>query len=232
MVTALILSGGVGTRFGDKIPKQYLVVDGKPIIGFSLDTFQENENTNQIVIVASPEWNDFILKYVKENGISKFMGFAAAGASRQHSILHGLRKILELGGAERDVVVIHDAVRPCVGHALIDECVRVLERYDMSMPVIPVKDTAYLSDNGRTISALLQRDRLFAGQAPEGCHLGSYYRVNAQLSDERLSAVRGTCAIGYEHGLSVGMFPGSESNIKITTQNDMDNFRFQRRGKS
>lgn len=224
MVTALILSGGTGTRLGGAIPKQYLLVNDKPIIGYCMNVFQTNANITNIVIVADFSWWEMLQKYIKENNILKFVGFADAGQSRQHSILNGLHCIHDLGGKPEDLVIIHDAARPCVSTEIIDQCISLLEDYDCSMPVISVKDTVYMSEDGKHIASLLNRDHLFAGQAPEGCHLGSYLAINERLTDEELERIRGTCAIAYEKGLKVGLFSGSENNYKITTKDDYNKF--------
>ena len=225
MAVAVILSGGSGVRLGGDVPKQYLKVGGKPVIGYCLDTFQQVPEIAGIYVVADPAWRKEILEYTRKGHIGKFAGFADAGASRQHSILNGLRRVREAGADDRTEVIIHDAARPCVTEEIIRDCIRVLAEYDCSMPVIPVKDTVYLSDDGKEITGLLNRDRVRAGQAPEGCHLGSYLAVNEQLADEELGAVRGTSAIAFEKGLTVGLFPGSEQNYKITTGRDLEQFQ-------
>ncbi|MBQ6743544.1 MAG: 2-C-methyl-D-erythritol 4-phosphate cytidylyltransferase [Acidaminococcaceae bacterium] len=229
MVTALILSGGTGTRLGGSIPKQYLLVNNKPIIGYCMDTFQANSTITNIVIVADCSWWNMLQEYIHDYDISKFVGFANAGQSRQHSILNGLRCIRDLGGKPEDLVVIHDAARPCVSTEIINQCISLLEDFDCSMPVISVKDTVYVSEDGKNINSLLNRDYLFAGQAPEGCHLGTYLAINEALTDEELEQIRGTCAIAYDKGLKVGLFPGSEKNYKITTKDDYNKFVMEMR---
>ena len=228
MAVALILSGGTGTRMGMDMPKQYIKVGDKPIIGYCLDIFQDITEITSIVIVADPSWHEMLKEYIDENNIHKFMHFAEAGESRQHSILNGLKCIKQCGVEENEFVIIHDAARPCVSKNIISTCICLLNQYDCSMPVISVKDTVYLSNDGMTISELLNRDRLFAGQAPEGCHLGSYLAINEALTDEELRMVRGTSAIAFEKGLTVGLFPGEESNYKITTKEDLEEFRLER----
>lgn len=224
MVTALVLSGGTGTRFDSGIPKQYLSVNGKPIIAYCLDVFQADNNISQIVIVAEKRWREQIQEYIKHSQITKFSAFSEAGKSRQHSIFHGLLTIREMGGRDDDLVIIHDAARPCVTFDIINKCISVLYEYDCAMPVITPKDTIYISKDGKTISTLLNRDTLYAGQAPEGCHLGSYLKINEELSDKEMELIRGTSAIAFEKGLSVGLFAGSEKNYKITTKEDFNKF--------
>lgn len=225
---AIILSGGVGVRLGGNIPKQYIEVNNRPIIGYCLDTFQRNNQIDKIVIVISDEWKEPITSYIIANQITKFISFASAGKSRQHSILNGLEACKTLGAEENDRVIIHDAARPNVDDDLINGCLSTLESYDNAMPVITVKDTVYYSEDGKNIKSLLNRDNIYAGQAPESCHFGSYYRINKSLSDDQLSAVRGTSAIAYENGLTVGLFKGKEHNYKITTMEDLNKFRLEK----
>ncbi len=227
MVHALILSGGSGQRFGKDKPKQYIEIDGKPIIGYSLDVFQKNSEIDTITIVLTDEWENYINSYIRDNKIDKFLAFARSGCSRQHSILSGLEKVFSYHPKEDDLVVIHDAARPCVSNEIIHECIDTLKHFSMSMPVIEVKDTIYYSENGSTISKLLNRDCLFAGQAPEGCHLGSYLEINRKMTDAELFSIRGTCEAGYKFGLSVGIFQGDEGNYKITVPQDYEKFKMQ-----
>ncbi|MBR1821156.1 MAG: 2-C-methyl-D-erythritol 4-phosphate cytidylyltransferase [Clostridia bacterium] len=227
MATAIVLSGGTGTRFGSETPKQYLCVQGKPIIGYCLDTFQHSELIQSIVIVANSRWHDFLKEYIEDNKLTKFVCFAEAGRSRQRSIVNGLNQVKNHGVSDDEKIIIHDAARPFVTEDLIASCIQILDEYDCSMPVVSVKDTVYYSEDGEKISSLLNRDKLFAGQAPEGCHLGTYLAINTELTDDELDAVRGTSAIAFEKGLSIGLFPGSERNYKITTIEDYEKFRLE-----
>lgn len=161
MNVAIILAGGTGTRLGGDIPKQYIVVSGKPIITYCLEKFEKNAHIDSIVIVAAEEWRSFIRKNMK--GISKFSRFAPAGSSRQQSILNGMNAC----DTDTSAVIIHDAARPNVSDRIISECILGLEKYDGVMPFLPVKDTIYYSETGVQISSLLNRDQLVAGQAPE-----------------------------------------------------------------
>ena len=224
MVYTLILSGGKGVRLGTDIPKQYIEVNKKPIIGYCIDEFQKHPLVDRIVIVSALEWNDLLQSYISAEKINKCIGFANSGISRQHSILSGLSRIKELGGRADDKIIIHDAARPRVSPELITRCISILEHYDCAMPVLPMKDTVYLSEDGRKITSLLNRETIFAGQAPEGVHLGTYYNINICLTDEELCMVKGTSSIAFQKGLSVGLFPGDESNYKITTIEDLNRF--------
>lgn len=225
MIYALVLSGGKGIRLGNNIPKQYLKVGDKPIIGYSLEIFQKHPQIDGIVIVADDSWQAYIKEFIDSSSINKFCFFAPSGISRTHSILNGLNVMKDNGIEDNSIVIIHDAARPNVNEDIIDGCIRELDKCDCAMPVIPIKDTVYLSEDGRSITSLLNRNYLCAGQAPESVRLGQYRELICSLSDEELSSISGTSAIVYKNGLKVNLFSGDEKNYKITTISDLEKFR-------
>lgn len=225
MVYALILSGGKGVRLGNDRPKQYLEIGNKPIIGYSLDAFQKHSGIDGIVIVADSLWQDYISAYVENNSIDKFVLFAPAGQSRTHSILNGLKIMKEYGMDDDSIVIVHDAARPNVTDEIIDNCINLMTEFDCVMPVIPVKDTVYMSEDKKTISSLLNRSTLWAGQAPESVRLGQYLSIIQNMTDDELCSISGTSAVVYEKGFNVGLFDGDEANYKITTVSDLEKFR-------
>lgn len=225
MTTAIILSGGSGTRLGGDIPKQYLEVSGQPIIMHGLGCFEKHPAIDSIIIVAAGAWQGFLSTHLQAAGISKFKGFAEAGRTRQHSIWNGLQAAKASGTQDTDGVIIHDAARPHVSCCLLDACIDALEVADGALPVIPAKDTLYLSHSGACIDGLLNRDEIFAGQAPESFNFGKYYVIHATATDEQLAATRGSCEIAHRHGMKIKLVPGDENNYKITTKVDLEKFQ-------
>lgn len=219
MNTAIVLAGGTGTRLGGNIPKQYLEVGNKPVITYCLDKFEVNQLIDEIVIVAAEEWCQFILENIVN--ISKFRCFAPAGSSRQHSIINGMRA----ASPQTERVVIHDAARPNVSDDTITQCILGLDECDGVMPVLPVKDTIYYSETGEQISSLLNRDQLFAGQAPESFLFNKYLSIHNNMTEEQLGSVRGSSEIAYRYGLKIKLIHGDEHNYKITTMADLEKFR-------
>ena len=224
---ALILAGGRSIRLGGNIPKQYLEAGKKPIIVYCLEKFEIEQSISQIIIVAAKEWHNAIQEWVNKYNISKFKAFAAAGSSRQHSIVNGMNKAIELGGKTDDNIIIHDAARPNISLKLIRDCCNGLKVYDGIMPVLPIKDATYLSKDGKHISSLLNRNYLFRGQAPEGFILGKYYALHIGMSEHDLETIYGSSEIAYKKGLNIGLIPGDEHNYKITTMADLEKFRLE-----
>ena len=220
MNIAVVLSGGTGTRLGSEIPKQYIRVNGKTIISYCLDVLEKCEMIDGIQIVADESWQDMI----KGDSLSKFRGFSKPGANRQLSIFSALEDIKRYA-KEDDVVVIHDAARPCVTEEIFAELIRACGEHDGALPVLPMKDTVYLSEDGSSIASLLNRSQIFAGQAPEAFLFGKYYDANVRLLPEAILKINGSTETAIMAGMDVVMIAGDEKNFKITTVQDLERFQ-------
>ena len=220
MNIALVLAGGTGTRLGADIPKQYIEVRGKMIIDYCLETMEHSNDIAEVWIVADEMWREHIKK------VDKFKGYACPGRNRQLSIYNGLKAIEEsLDDKEKEVnVLIHDAARPFLTEKLIRECVKAVEGHDGVLPVLPMKDTVYYSEDGKVISSLINRDKLYAGQAPELFRLQPYIQANEALLPDKILLVNGSTEPAIMAGMDIVMIPGDENNYKITTKTDMKRF--------
>lgn len=225
MNIAIILSGGIGTRLGASIPKQYIEVDGKPIISYCVETFSKRKEIDRIIIGAAESWIDYLRDKLAH--IEKPIHYAAPGETRQLSIFNALKKAKWLGVSDNDIVIIHDAARPLVTDHIIDQCIDGIakDHYDGVLPVIHMKDTIYLSENGKDIKQLLNRDQLFAGQAPESFLFGKYMKIHEIMPIDQVAAIKGSTEIAYKGGMNVKLAEGSEMNFKITTPEDLVNFK-------
>lgn len=225
MIIALILSGGTGQRLGSDLPKQYIEVNGRPVISYSIECLFRHERIDAIQIVAEPVWQEQIRKWLKADGFDrKFRGFSDPGKNRQLSILHGLENIRTYS-EDADYVLIHDAARPLLQESLITDCADSVSGHDGVLPVLPMKDTVYSSTDGKTITALLKRSEIYAGQAPELFRLGVYYEANLRLLPDQILQVNGSTEPAIMAGLDIAMIPGDEGNFKITTKEDLERFR-------
>ncbi len=223
---AILLSGGTGKRMGADIPKQYMVIGEEMMIFYSLKTLIASPHIDEIVIVADEAWKEDIISGVA--GAPKIAGIAKPGATRQGSIINGLKKIESLGGAE--TVFVHDAARPLLSEELIAACFKALSGHDGVMPVLPMKDTVYYCEPvGKAgmgkITELMDRDKLFAGQAPELFVFDEYLEANRALTKQRLSAIRGSSEPAILAGMDIVTIPGDEKNFKVTTKEDLQRFK-------
>lgn len=227
MNIALILSGGTGTRLGSDIPKQYIEINKKMIITYCLNMFINHSDIDGIWIVCEQSWKASITDNLSANCIptDKLLGFSDPGANRQLSIYNGLTDIRKTISEDVDpVIIIHDAARPNLSADYVSTCLDNLEGHDGLMPVLPMKDTVYLSEDGKVVSGLLNRSQVYAGQAPEFYRLNKYIEANIALLPDKIMAINGSTEPAVLAGLDVAIIPGDENNYKITTRNDLDKF--------
>lgn len=222
-ICGIILSGGVGSRMGLDVPKQYVEVCGRPVISYCLETIAGDPRMAGLVIAVAPAWRPFVESVVSGQGIDVPVHWSVPGETRQETIYNALQ-VASRHYSDDDIVMIHDAARPLVSRRLIDACIDACQGCDGAMPVLPVKDTVYQSTDGKTISSLLPRETLYAGQAPEAFRLGKYLRAHESMSREELMTVNGSSELAYKQGLDMKLIPGEESNFKITTPEDLRRF--------
>ncbi len=224
MNIAIILAGGTGTRLGGDIPKQYLEAGGKPVIRYCLDTCFGSEEIDTVHVVAEERWRSFIEEHLPEGNRQKWRGFSGPGETRQLSIWNALTDIAGYADAG-DLVLIHDAARPLLSAGLLHRCLQSAGEHDGALPVLPMKDTVYYSEDGSRISGLLQRSSIYAGQAPEAFQYGKYYEANRSLFPHRIREVNGSTEPAVLAGMDIAMIDGEENNFKITTQADLEKFK-------
>lgn len=237
MNTALLLSGGTGSRITSGVSKQYIRAGGRMLITYALEPLLKSRLIDWVVIVADFRWKEPILEDAAQAGmdVRKIAGFALPGSSRQQSIQNGMKEIIRWRGdtwghddgisSFADTIFIHDAARPFLKEGLIERCFQALSDHEGVMPVLPMKDTVYRSESGTRIDSILERNQIYAGQAPELFILEKYYRANQALLPEQLMKVSGSAEPAVLAGMDIAMIPGDEGNFKVTTDIDLCRFR-------
>lgn len=231
----ILLSGGTGSRIKSDIPKQYIEVNGKMIITYSLETIVKSDIVDGVYIVCDSEWQDAICCDLNKYNISldKVKGYASPGYNRQLSVMNGLEAIfsdidrsmaMAVGSVSYCNVMIHDAARPLLTSRMIETMFNAIDGHDGVMPVIPMKDTVYYSQDGSQVTSLMDRTKIYAGQAPEVFRLGKYYDANRALLPDKIRSINGSTEPAVMAGMDVIMIPGDENNYKITTDNDLKRF--------
>ena len=222
---AILLSGGIGRRAGGAIPKQYMEVGGKPMIYYSMKVLMEHTGIETVRIVADESWQAFILNCIdKPEWKKKLSGFSKPGENRQISIRNALEDMQNEFVAEIDKnvsVLIHDAARPFLPAELIDRLIASIEGNDGVLPVLPMKDTVYYSDDGKCVSSLLDRSKVWGGQAPELFVYAKYLEANISLSMDEILQISGSTEPAVKAGMKIAFIDGDEHNFKVTTQRDL-----------
>lgn len=228
MNAAIVLSGGIGTRVGAHLPKQYIEVNGKSILEYSLSNFLSSTIIQLVVIVLNDQWKQYVRRFAPEgNSNGKIILYAPPGETRQLSILNGLLTIQQTE-YEVDKVIIHDGARPSVTTNTIEDCLEgCTGGFEGVMPVLPVKDTTYYSSDGMQINSLLDRASLFFGQAPEAFLFKPYLNAHFSISDEDLLAINGSSELAFKSGMKIKLISGDPQNFKITDSTDLERFKLK-----
>lgn len=226
MNVALILSGGCGSRLGSEIPKQYIRVGKQCVVTYVIKTLADHDNIDAIQIVADDKWTDTILKEIDSIGAGKekFRGFSVPGKTRQLSILNGLKSIRKYAPDDAWIMV-HDAARPMLSSQLIASCFKAAAGHDGVLPVLPMKDTVYYCEEGCHVDKLLDRTKIYAGQAPEVFRMDKYWKANVELLPDEILKINGSTEPAILAGMDIAVIAGDENNFKITTQQDLERFR-------
>ncbi len=230
MNIAIILAGGSGSRIGGDIPKQFMELSGQMMIMHSMKAFAESDYVSNIQIVANDEFREKIEDAIFENSdgslAEKFLGFSEPGENRQLSIYNALKDIGDILGAQNiDAVILHDAARPFVTVETVDACLLSLDEHEGAMPVLPMNDTVYFSRSGKKVEELLNRNNIYAGQAPEAFLYDRYLKANEDLLPDKILLIKGSTEPAVMAGMDVAMIPGDQRNFKVTTPEDLDRAR-------
>ena len=220
---AIILAGGTGQRFGSDVPKQYLPVKEVPLFVYSLRKMAAFAPIAKIVMVVSDSWTAFVREAVEKEGLADKVLYAAAGASRQESVISGLKALEGIAAAD-DAVFVHDSVRPLFPVSNLSDGLAAMAEYDVALPVISVKDATYQSTDGQELTAILPRTELYSGQSPECLRYGPFLAVHNRFTKEEIAGIRGCSELAFRAGMRVKLIPGIEQNFKITTKEDLQAF--------
>ncbi|MBC2041719.1 2-C-methyl-D-erythritol 4-phosphate cytidylyltransferase [Listeria welshimeri] len=223
MIYAQILAGGKGTRMGNvSMPKQFLPLNGKPIIVHTVEKFILNTRFDKIIISSPKEWmnhaEDNIKKYISDDRIVVIEG----GEDRNETIMNGIRFVEKTYGLnDDDVIITHDAVRPFLTHRIIEENIEAALETGAVDTVIEALDTIVESSNHDFITDIPVRDHMYQGQTPQSFNMKKVYNYYQNLTTEKKQILTDACKICLLAGDHVKLVKGEIFNIKITTPYDL-----------
>jgi 2-C-methyl-D-erythritol 4-phosphate cytidylyltransferase len=218
-VFALIPAAGMGKRMGASINKQYLLLDGMPILARTLEVFERSPLVDGIFVVIPADEIPFCREQVVErHGFSKVRSIVPGGAERQQSVLNGLRAMEGTAG-EDDVVLIHDGVRPFVTEDILSRATAAARENDGALVAVPAKDTVKVVENG-IITATPPRETLWLAQTPQAFRYGIIRAAHEVADAERFLGTDDAMLVE-RLGRQVRVVVGDYRNVKITTPEDM-----------
>ena len=209
---AIIVAGGKGLRMGGELPKQFIPVEGRPVLMRTLDTFYACDSSIQIVLVLPRDHQPYWQELCREYQFAVPHRIADGGATRFHSVQNGLALV----DAPEALVAVHDGVRPFVSHEVISRCYQDAEQYGAVVPVTPVVETVrHLLPKG---SETVNRDAYRLVQTPQTFRASLLRRAYEQ---PYMDAFTDDASVVEALGAAVHLVEGNRENIKLTTPFDL-----------
>ncbi len=224
MVVALLTAAGTGTRMGQDIPKQFMHVDNKPLIVYTLEAFQNHPSVDAIICVTLPNWIDVLKAYAMQFNITKLKWVVPGGATGQESIHNGLMTIKEEAG-EDVTVMVHDGNRCLVSSEIISNSLAVYKQHGSAVAAIPCVEAVFFSeDNGASSVTSIPREQLYRTQTPHTYDLKKLLWAHDEAAKKNITNTAASCTLMQALGETVYFSKGSEENLKITTVEDLKLF--------
>ena len=217
---AIIPAAGSGSRFGAPLPKQYLTINGLPIIRYAIDALLADARIARVVVVLSPEDGDWHEGCLPEQVEDRVSVIRAGGATRAESVLNGISWLAKNSNVEsKDWILVHDAARPCLTPVQIDALITCLSDDPVGgLLAIPVADTVKRADTAQRVEATVDRRSLWQAQTPQMFRLDLLQQalgaIDLAVATDESAAIE---ALGYAPKLVAG----SLANLKVTYPADL-----------
>lgn len=210
--TAILVAAGNATRMHG-IDKVVAPLANRPLLVYSMQTFQQCAQISQIIVVTRPDLCTYVTEFTAEYGVTKLTHVVPGGATRTDSVLAGLAHVKP----EITLVAIHDAARPLVSQDVILPALQAAQQTGAAAPALPVKDTLKIARDG-IVAGTPDRARLFAVQTPQ-CFDRDL--LLAALQQKGATGWTDDCTAVEQLGVRVRLTPGDEMNFKVTTPFDL-----------
>lgn len=224
MIYAGILAGGIGSRMGNvPLPKQFLDLDGKPILIHTVEKFLLTSEFDKIFIATPQKWISHTKDTLRKHNINDDrIKVVQGGEDRNETIMSIIEAAdAENGITDEDVIVTHDAVRPFLTHRIIKENIESVLKYGAVDTVITATDTIITSDDGKYIQSIPVRNEMYQGQTPQSFNINLLRNSYNELSSDDKKIMTDACKILVVANKSVRLVMGELYNIKITTPYDL-----------
>lgn len=220
----ILTGGGIGSRTHQDIPKQFIHVNNKPIIIYTLEAFQRHPSIDEICVAILEGWEQMLWAYARQFNIAKLKYVVTGGATGQESIFNGLRAI-RADHNDEDVVIVHDGNRPMIEPDIISENLATQKKYGSAVTTIPCTEVVFVSENKVDSDKSIPRENLQRTQTPHSYYLGDLWEAHMEAQRRGIKNTAASCSLMEALGKKSYFSRGSEKNLKITTVDDIEIFK-------
>jgi len=226
MNVAIIIAGGAGRRMGQDIPKQFISIYDKPVLIYTIESFQNHPQIDAIEVVCIDGWCDVVWAYAKQFNITKLKWVVTAGDSAQESIRNGVYN-LESECSEDDTIIIHDGIRPLVDEAVLTDVIVKCAQYGNAVTSLPYNEQIFLVDDEISTVKYIPRETLRRVSTPQAYKYGKLDRAYHEAYEKEIGIYGSsyTNTMMVELGERLYFAAGSDKNIKLTTKDDLEMFK-------
>ena len=221
---ALLIAGGTGVRMHQDIPKQFLSVNDKPVIVYTMEAFQNHPEIDAIYIACLHGWQNMLQAYIKQFGLTKVKKIVKGGENGQASIRNGVFAIAKDYEYD-DLILVHDAIRPMVSADIISDNIVKCKQHGNAVTVIPCMEAMLKSEDEYQSEESILRNCLFRAQTPQTICVKEAVSLHEEALAKGIINSVATCTLLLEIRRKVYFAKGSELNIKITTTDDITIFK-------
>ena len=226
MNIAIIIAGGSGNRMGQDIPKQFINVCDKPILIYTLESFQKHPKIDAIEVVCIDGWQDILLAYAKQFNITKLKWVVSGGKTGQESIRNGVYN-LEDKCKPDDIVIIHYGIRPLVDEIVLSDVIIKCEKYGNAVTSMPYNEQIFIIDDEISTTNYIPRETLRRVSTPQAYKFEKLIWAYKKAFNEGIGIYGSsyTNTMMVELGERLYFAAGSDKNIKLTTKDDLELFK-------
>jgi len=225
---AIIIAGGSGHRMGQDIPKQFINVNDKPILMYTLDGFQKHPQIDAIEVVCIDGWHDVVWAYAKQFNITKLKWVTSGGETGQESIRNGVYNLKDVC-KEDDIVIIHDGIRPLVDDTVLTDVIKTAKEKGNAVTSLPYNEQIFVvaEDDNSTTTKYIPRETLRRVSTPQAYTYGKLDWAYHKAFEEKIGIYGSsyTNTMMVELGERLYFAAGSDKNIKLTTKDDLEMFK-------
>lgn len=228
MNIAIIIAGGSGSRMGQSIPKQFITIHDKPVLIYTLEGFQRHPLIDAIEVVCIDGWQEVVWAYARQFNIDKLKWIVKGGGSGQESIRNGVFN-LEGKCADDDIVIIHDGIRPLVDEFVLTDVIEMAVKKGNAVTSMPYNEQIFIinEDNPSTTCKYIPRETLRRVATPQAYRFGKLDWAYHEAFEKEIGIYGSsyTNTMMVELGETLHFAAGSDKNIKLTTQDDLELFK-------
>lgn len=228
MNIAIIIAGGIGSRMGQDLPKQFINVYDKPVLIYTLESFQRHPQVDAIELVCIDGWHEIVWAYARQFNISKLKWIVSGGKTCQESIRNGVYGLEGIAVSD-DNIIIHDGIRPLVEPSVLSDVIIKCSQYGNAVTSMPYNEQIFVisEEDESTTTKFIPREILRRVSTPQAYRFDLLDEKYHEAFEKKIGIYGSdyTNTMMVELGVTLHFAAGSDKNIKLTTKDDLEMFK-------